>query len=103
MKNCLLREELQELGKALNTSWTSKKKMARNISNGFIDHIYETAMANGALGGKISGAGGGGFMFFYCPGNSCYKVSEALDKMHIGHIQQFEFCKKGLITWTVKE
>ena len=103
IKNCLLREELQELGKALNTSWTSKKKMARNISNEFIDHIYETAMANGALGGKISGAGGGGFMFFYCPGNSCYKVSEALDKMHIGHIQQFEFCKKGLITWTVKE
>ena len=104
MKNCLLREELQELGKALNTSWISKKKNATATSPTNLSTIYtETAMANGALGGKISGAGGGGFMFFYCPGNSCYKVSEALDKMHIGHIQQFEFCKKGLITWTVKE
>ena len=74
MKNCLLRDELWELGKALNTSWESKKKMARHISNEFIDQIYETAIANGALGGKISGAGGGGFMFFYCPGNSCYSV-----------------------------
>jgi D-glycero-alpha-D-manno-heptose-7-phosphate kinase len=103
MKNCLLREELWELGKALNVSWTNKKKMARHISNAFIDHIYETAMRNGALGGKISGAGGGGFMFFYCPGNTCYNVTEALMKMEIGEVQQFEFSKKGLTTWTVKQ
>ncbi|MDR3142431.1 MAG: dehydrogenase [Tannerellaceae bacterium] len=103
MKNCLLREELWELGKALNVSWANKKKMARHISNEFIDHIYETAMSNGALGGKISGAGGGGFMFFYCPGNTCYKVAEALIKMKIGDVQQFEFSKKGLTTWTVKQ
>lgn len=103
MKNCLLRDELWELGKALNTSWESKKKMARNISNEYIDHIYETAIENGALGGKISGAGGGGFMFFYCPGNSCYRVAQALTDLQIGKIQNFEFCKKGLTTWTVKE
>ncbi|MDH6306797.1 D-glycero-alpha-D-manno-heptose-7-phosphate kinase [Parabacteroides sp. PF5-5] len=103
MKNCLLREELWELGKALNVSWTNKKKMARHISNEFIDNIYETAMSNGALGGKISGAGGGGYMFFYCPGNTCYQVTEALAKLDIGEVQQFEFCKKGLTTWTVKE
>lgn len=103
MKNCLLRDELWELGKALNTSWESKKKMARNISNEFIDHIYETAITSGALGGKISGAGGGGFMFFYCPGNSCYEVAKALDALQIGKIHNFEFCKKGLTTWTVKE
>lgn len=103
MKNCLLRDELWELGKALNTSWESKKKMARHISNEFIDQIYETAIANGALGGKISGAGGGGFMFFYCPGNSCYSVSEALGNLHVGKVHNFEFCKKGLTTWTVKK
>lgn len=103
MKNCLLRDELWELGKALNSSWDNKKKMARHISNEFIDHIYETAIANGALGGKISGAGGGGFMFFYCPGNSCYKVSEALTDLNIGNVKYFEFCKRGLITWTIKE
>jgi D-glycero-alpha-D-manno-heptose-7-phosphate kinase len=103
MKNCLLREELWELGKALNVSWANKKKMAKQISNEFIDRIYETAMSNGALGGKISGAGGGGFMFFYCPGNTCYKVAEALIKMGIGEVRQFEFSKKGLTTWTVKQ
>lgn len=103
MKNCLLRDELWELGKALNSSWHNKKKMARHISNEFIDHIYETAIANGALGGKISGAGGGGFMFFYCPGNTCYKVSEALTDLNIGNVKYFEFCKRGLITWTIKE
>lgn len=103
MKNCLLRDELWELGKALNSSWDNKKKMARHISNEFIDHIYETAIANGALGGKISGAGGGGFMFFYCPGNTCYKVSEALTDLNIGNVKYFEFCKRGLITWTIKE
>ncbi len=102
MKNCLLREELWELGKALNTSWTNKKMMAKNISNEFIDHIYETAISNGALGGKISGAGGGGFMFFYCPGNTCYQVAKALCELNIGEIRYFEFCKKGLTTWTVK-
>ena len=102
MKNCLLRDELWELGKALNTSWENKKKMARHISNDFIDQIYETAVANGALGGKISGAGGGGFMFFYCPGNSCYTVAKALNDLQIGNIQNFEFCKKGLTTWTAK-
>ncbi|MDR2848516.1 MAG: dehydrogenase, partial [Bacteroidales bacterium] len=74
MKNSLLREELGNLGVALNTSWVSKKKMARHISNEQIDKIYETAVNNGALGGKISGAGGGGFMFFYCPANTRYQV-----------------------------
>ncbi|MDH6358715.1 dehydrogenase [Parabacteroides sp. PF5-9] len=103
MKNSLLREELYGLGEALNISWINKKKMARHISNEFIDQIYDTAIQNGALGGKISGAGGGGFMFFYCPGNSRYQVVRALDTMGVGKVLPFEFCKKGLTTWTVKE
>jgi D-glycero-alpha-D-manno-heptose-7-phosphate kinase len=103
MKNSLLRDELWELGKALNTSWVNKKKMAKHISNEFIDNIYETAMANGALGGKISGAGGGGFMFFYCPGTSRYAVADALTKLKTGKVHPFEFSEKGLTAWTVKE
>lgn len=102
MKNCLLRDELNELGKALNVSWENKKKMAKDISNEFIDRIYQTALSNGALGGKISGAGGGGFMFFYCPGNTRYQVSRALTQLRKGNILPFEFCKKGLTTWNVK-
>ncbi|MDR2970118.1 MAG: dehydrogenase [Tannerellaceae bacterium] len=103
MKNSLLRDELWELGKALNTSWVNKKKMAKHISNEFIDNIYETAMANGALGGKISGAGGGGFMFFYCPGTSRYAVANALTGLQTGKVHPFEFSEKGLTAWTVKE
>jgi D-glycero-alpha-D-manno-heptose-7-phosphate kinase len=102
MKNSLLREELSDLGEALNISWINKRKMARHISNEQIDAIYKIAMDNGALGGKISGAGGGGFMFFYCPGNTRYLVVDALNKLGLGKTLPFEFCKKGLTTWTVK-
>lgn len=103
MKNCLLKDELHELGKALNTSWINKKKMARNISNEAIDRIYNTALENGALGGKISGAGGGGFMFFYCPGITRYQVIRALNALNIGQVCPFEFSKNGLTTWTVTD
>ncbi len=102
VKKALLQDDLATLGDALNTSWINKKKMAEGISNEFIDNIYETAMAAGATGGKISGAGGGGFMFFYCPGNTRYAVEEALSKLEIGEIYDFEFSKEGLTTWTVK-
>jgi D-glycero-alpha-D-manno-heptose-7-phosphate kinase len=102
IKKCLLQNNLQELGPALNTSWVNKKKMAGGISNAFIDQLYETAMQAGATGGKISGAGGGGFMFFYCPGNTRYAVEEALSALQIGEIYDFEFSKGGLTTWTVQ-
>ena len=102
VKKALLQDDLATLGDALNTSWINKKKMAEGISNEFIDNIYETAMAAGATGGKISGAGGGGFMFFYCPGNTRYAVEEALSKLEIGEIYDFEFSKEGLTTWTVR-
>ena len=85
---------------SFNTSWINKKKMAGGISNAFIDQLYETALAAGATGGKISGAGGGGFMFFYCPGNTRYAVEAALNQLQIGEIYDFEFCKGGLTTWT---
>ena len=101
IKDCLLRGDLESLGDALNVSWINKKKMAAEISNDFIDRIYDTAMHAGATGGKISGAGGGGFMFFHCPGNTRYAVVQALEKLGIGQVYDFEFCKEGLTTWTV--
>ena len=102
IKNCLLRNELSEMGKALNTSWNSKKKMAQNITNANIDKIYATAIAAGALGGKISGAGGGGFMFFYCPGNTKYSVIQALNDLKLGVVWDMNFSKKGLTTWKME-
>jgi D-glycero-alpha-D-manno-heptose-7-phosphate kinase len=103
IKDCLLKNQLHELGKALNVSWICKKQMASAISNPIIDGIYDKAISAGSLGGKISGAGGGGFMFFYCPGTTCYTVRKTLEDMGIGTIYNFEFCKKGLDTWTSED
>lgn len=103
LKNLLLKNELNQLGVALNDSWMYKKQMAKSISTPEIDEIYETAMANGALGGKISGAGGGGFMFFYCPGTVKYAVAKALEEKYSGKIYKVEFIEQGLTTWTAKD
>jgi D-glycero-alpha-D-manno-heptose-7-phosphate kinase len=66
-----------------------------------LDNIYNSAIAAGATGGKISGAGGGGFMMFYCPGNSKQKVIDTLSK-YGGRAYNFVFEKEGLYTFTVK-
>lgn len=103
IKNLLLKNELEQLGVALNDGWIYKKQMADAISTPEIDNIYVTAMSHGALGGKISGAGGGGFMFFYCPGIAKYEVAKALEEKYSGKVYQIEFVEQGLTTWTTKD
>lgn len=100
MKEALLKGNLDKIGNILDRSWHYKKQMADGITNGQIDEIYETAMRAGASGGKISGAGGGGFMFFYCPGNSRHQVINALENLG-GKIKRYEFTNQGLTTWTI--
>lgn len=99
MKECLLRGDVNQIGDVLNMGWVNKKKMATQISNTLLDTIYETALKNGATGGKISGAGGGGFMFFYCPGTSRLKVQQSLVQFG-GRVKSFTFTQQGLTTWT---
>lgn len=99
MKEALLRGNLNKIGEILDFGWTFKKQMADEISNPLLDEIYNTAKANGATGGKISGAGGGGFMIFYCPGDNRSRVIEAL-KPFGGEAKRYEFTTKGLTTWT---
>ena len=55
-----------------------KQRLASGISNPLINKLYNTAMENGAMGGKLLGAGGGGFMLFYCPGSKQKKLDEFL-------------------------
>lgn len=100
MKEALLKNELHKVGEILEVSWQNKKKMAAGITNELIDDIYSTAIENGATGGKISGAGGGGFMIFYADNNNRYKVIKALSKFG-GEAKRYEFSNEGLITWTV--
>ena len=78
MKEALLRGKVHDIGAILDYGFKFKKQMAAGISNERMDRIYEIALAAGATGGKISGAGGGGFMMFYCPANTRYKVQDAL-------------------------
>lgn len=66
MYRALEQNELDSFGDLLNEGWKLKRTLANGISNPIIDEAYETAMVNGALGGKLLGAGGGGFLLFYC-------------------------------------
>ncbi len=98
MKEALLKGRLHEIGEILDYGFRQKRRMAANISNDMLDEIYEAAKKAGATGGKISGAGGGGFMFFYCPANSRYNVIETLSRFG-GVTRPYTFTQGGLTTW----
>lgn len=78
MKGALLTGQIERMAEILNSSWLSKRSTAAGISNSRIDELLELAIANGALGGKVSGAGGGGFMFFLVHPERRYTLIEAL-------------------------
>lgn len=101
MKEALLKGRIHEIGNILDFGFRYKKQMAQGISNNMMDEIYETALKAGATGGKISGAGGGGFMMFYCPGNTRYKVQQALSHFG-GDFRPYQFTEKGLFSWAIK-
>jgi D-glycero-alpha-D-manno-heptose-7-phosphate kinase len=101
MKETLLRGDIDNIGNLLDISWQNKKKMSKEITNPVLDDIYDTALKAGANGGKISGAGGGGFIMFYCPANSKQKVIKELNRFG-GRAYNYVFVEDGLITLTVK-
>jgi D-glycero-alpha-D-manno-heptose-7-phosphate kinase len=100
MKEALLRGEIDKIGEILHYGWQHKKQMAEGISNPMIDNIYESAMAAGATGGKISGAGGGGFMIFYAPYTNKYNVIKTLNQLG-GKVMRYTFTNIGVTTWTL--
>ena len=98
MKEALLRGKIDSFGEILDFGFQYKKQMAEGISNPLIEEIYDAAKSAGSTGGKISGAGGGGFMFFYCPMNTRHKVIEAL-KPFSGYTREFQFTNHGHFSW----
>jgi D-glycero-alpha-D-manno-heptose-7-phosphate kinase len=100
MKDALLKGRLHEIGEILDFGFQQKKQMAEGISNSLMDSIYESIKKAGATGGKISGAGGGGFMTFYCPANTKYRVIEKLSEFG-GFVKHYQFVDHGLTTWTI--
>lgn len=100
MKDSLLTGRLNEFGNLLNQAWMQKKKFSSMISSPHIDEIYDTARKNGALGGKILGAGGGGFMLLFCGSDQKHSVSKAVREMNTD-IVDFSFSTRGVTTWEV--
>ena len=100
MKEALLKGHIHEIGGILDYGFRFKKQMATGISNIAMDEIYEAALKAGATGGKITGAGGGGFMMFYCPANTRYDVMKALQSFG-GNFQPYQFTERGLFSWQI--
>jgi D-glycero-alpha-D-manno-heptose-7-phosphate kinase len=91
MKESLQIGNLNDFGEILHQGWVLKKKMARNISNPVLDEYYEKALKAGIIGGKLLGAGGGGFFLFYCKQRNQEDVRKAINLKELN----FKFDNEG--------
>ena len=91
LKDVLYKGELDEFGKLLHQNWLLKQKLASKISNSYIENLYQLGLKNGASGGKLLGAGGGGFMLFYCSKEMQENLIKAMPVRHF----EFKFDTEG--------
>lgn len=100
MKECLLRGDFEGLVDSMRLGWQNKKRSAKTVSNPHIDDIYDAAIEAGALAGKVSGAGGGGFMLFFVPSEKRMDVIRALNSFD-GQVSNCHFTKHGTQAWRI--
>ena len=100
MKDYLLKGDIVRFAKELGREWENKKKMASAITNSNIEKIYKAAVKSGAYGGKVSGAGGGGFMFFTIDPVKRLDLIKTLNRFN-GSIFNFHFCENGCRSWKI--
>jgi D-glycero-alpha-D-manno-heptose-7-phosphate kinase len=100
MKECLLRGDFDGVVESMRMGWESKKRSAKTVSNPHIELIFESAIQAGALAGKISGAGGGGFMLFFVPNERRMDVVRALGQFN-GQVSNCHFTKHGTQAWRI--
>ena len=100
MKEALLRGQIPRMADILNRSWEAKKRTASGISTGRIETMYDLAFAHGAIGGKVSGAGGGGFMMFIVPPHRRIAVVRALNQAG-GTASGVHLTAEGAESWSV--
>jgi D-glycero-alpha-D-manno-heptose-7-phosphate kinase len=98
MKKALLLGDVDGIGELLHEAWENKKKLDPGISTGRVDRLYSVARREGAIGGKMPGAGGGGYFLFLTRFDRKHRVAAALEKMG-GQVVPFQFEKRGLTTW----
>ena len=102
IRNQLLRGRLHDFGQSLHEAWKFKRQLSSKISTNRLDRIYEEARAHGALGGKLLGAGGGGFFLFYVPPFRKHELIQHLEAQQL-QVRPFRFEQEGLRAWTVRE
>jgi D-glycero-alpha-D-manno-heptose-7-phosphate kinase len=102
MQRCLVLGKLREFGELLHESWLNKQRVNPSAVNPYLQQLYEEARANGAVGGKVTGAGGGGFMVFFTPFVQKGKVSDAMVRLGAQPVP-FLLDFEGLKTWAVPE
>jgi D-glycero-alpha-D-manno-heptose-7-phosphate kinase len=100
MKECLLRGDFAGIVDSMRLGWESKKRSAKTVSNQLIDETYDAAIDSGALAGKVSGAGGGGFMLFFVPTERRMDVIRTLNTFE-GQVSNCHFTKHGTQAWRV--
>ena len=98
MKECLLRGDFDGIVHSMRQGWQSKKQSAKSVSNSHIDGIYDAAINAGALAGKVSGAGGGGFMMFFVRPERRMEVIRCL-QLFQGQVNNCHFTKHGTQAW----
>ena len=101
MKNHLVQGQLDEMGRLLDEGWQLKKKFTEGISNAQIDLFYDRARSAGALGGKLVGAGGGGYILLFCDAARRAEVARAVQGAG-GRVVDFSLTSEGVQTWTVR-
>ena len=102
IRKYLLRGNLPMLGECLDNAWNIKRNLSSMISSNHIDEIYNGAKKHGALGGKLLGAGGGGYFLFYVPPFEKHHLLDYLEKKDL-KTESFRFELEGLNTWVVRE
>ena len=102
MRNDLLRGRLRQFGQSLDKAWEFKRQFSEKISSPRLDQIYAGAKSNGAIGGKLLGAGGGGFFLFYAPPYRKHQLITHLEASGL-KIRPFRFEPQGLQAWKVRE
>jgi D-glycero-alpha-D-manno-heptose-7-phosphate kinase len=91
IKKMLMKGKLREFGELMDVHWQAKKRLAARISSPVLDEWYDLAKANGAIGGKIAGAGGGGFLMVYCEGSKAH-LREAMQRAGLVELRyRFDF------------
>ncbi|MAZ79900.1 MAG: sugar kinase [Gammaproteobacteria bacterium] len=102
IRDILLKGKLENFGTSLDKAWKLKRSLSNRISNSHLDNIYDLALSNGAEGGKLLGAGGGGFFIFFVKPFNKIKLMKHLEDNNLG-IVNFNFESEGLQSWAIRK